>query len=98
GGRAGWCWRGWGGGGGSWHRVVPWESPVPPTLGLTITPRVIAAARARLVLARGRDKAAAVTRALEGAEEPEQCPVQLARAGVWLLDPDAAEGLVGTAA
>lgn len=82
----------------SWHRVVPSESPVPPTLRLTITPLVIAAARARLVLARGRDKAAAVSRALEGAEDPEQCPVQLAQAGVWLLDDDAATGLVGTAA
>ena len=82
----------------SWHRVVPSESPVPPTLRLTITPPVIAAARARLVLARGRDKAAAVSRALEGAEDAEQCPVQLARAGVWLLDDDAAQGLVGTAA
>jgi hypothetical protein len=37
-------------------------------------------------------------RALEGAEDAEQCPVQLARAGVWLLDDDAATGLVGSAA
>ena len=80
------------------RRVVPSESPVPPTLRLTITPPVIAAARARLVLARGRDKAAAAARALEGAEDPERCPAQLARAGVWLLDDDAATGLVGTAA
>lgn len=79
-------------------RVVPSESPVPPTLRMTITPPVIAAARARLVLARGRDKAAAVARALEGTDQPDQCPAQLARAGVWLLDDDAAQGLVGTAA
>ncbi len=79
-------------------RVVPSESPVPPTLRLTITPPVIAAARARLVLARGRDKAAAVARALEGSDDPEHCPAQLARAGVWLIDHDAAAGLVGTTA
>lgn len=80
------------------HRVVPSESPVPPTQRMTITPPVIAAARARLVLARGPDKAAAVARALQGKDDPEQCPAQLARAGVWLLDTDAAAGLVGTAA
>ena len=71
---------------------------MPPTLRLTITPPVIAAARARLVLARGRDKAAAVAQALEGTDDPEHCPAQLARAGVWLLDDDASTGLVGTAA
>jgi 6-phosphogluconolactonase len=80
----------------SWYRVVPTESPEEPKLRLTITPPVIAAARMRLVLARGRDKAAAVARALEGPEDPEHCPVQLARAGVWLLDADAAGGLTGT--
>lgn len=82
----------------AWYRVVPAESPNPPTLRLTITPPVIATARARIILARGRDKAAAVARALEGSDEPERCPAQLARAGVWLLDDDAATGLVGTAA
>lgn len=82
----------------NWYHVVPSESPEPPTLRLTITPPVIAAARARLVLARGSDKAAAVARALEGEEDPERCPAQLARAGVWLLDDAAAAGLVGTAA
>lgn len=82
----------------NWYHVVPSESPEPPTLRLTITPPVIAAARARLVLARGRDKAAAVARALEGEDDPERCPAQLARAGVWLLDEAAAAGLVGTAA
>jgi len=79
----------------AWLRVVPAHSPEPPTLRLTITPPVIAVARARLVLARGRDKAAAVARALEGPDDPEQCPAQLARPGVWLLDPDAAERLEG---
>ncbi|HTH64514.1 MAG TPA: 6-phosphogluconolactonase [Gemmatimonadales bacterium] len=82
----------------NWYHVVPSESPEPPTLRLTITPPVIAAARARLVLARGPDKAAAVARALEGDDDPEHCPAQLARAGVWLLDEAAAAGLVGTAA
>lgn len=79
-------------------RVVPSESPVPPTPRLTITPPVIAAARARLVLARGGDKAAVVVRALRGSDDPEHVPVQLARAGVWLLDPEAAAGLTGIAA
>lgn len=77
----------------SWYRVVPAESPVAPTLRLTITPPVIAVARARLVMVRGRDKSAAVARALEGDDDAVRCPAQFARAGVWLLDPDAAEGL-----
>jgi len=78
------------------RRVVPSESPVPPIERLTITPPVIAASRARFVLARGRDKAGPVARALEGSDDATHCPAQLARAGVWLLDPDAAAGLTGT--
>jgi 6-phosphogluconolactonase len=79
-------------------RVVPSESAIPPVARLTITPPVIEASRARFVLARGRDKAGPVARAIEGEIDPAHCPAQLARAGVWLLDPDAAAELKGTPA
>jgi 6-phosphogluconolactonase len=72
------------------RRVVPAQGPRPPTWRLTVTPPVIAAARERIVLAKGRDKAAAVARALLGSEDPSACPARLARAGVWILDTEAA--------
>ena len=75
------------------RRVVPVEAPVRPRGRLTVTPPVIAAARARMVLACGSAKASAVEQALEGAADVAACPAQLARAGVWLLDPAAASRL-----
>jgi 6-phosphogluconolactonase len=72
------------------RRVVSVQSPRPPTWRLTVTPPVIAAARERIVLANGRDKAAAVARALFGSEDASACPARLARAGVWILDSEAA--------
>lgn len=75
------------------RRVVAVRGPSAPSDRLTITPPVIAAARAVFVLVRGRDKAAMVARALEGAEEPLTLPVQFARGGRWLLDDAAASEL-----
>jgi 6-phosphogluconolactonase len=69
------------------------DSPKPPAIRITILPRVIEEARARLMLVTGADKAAAVARALEGALDPGACPAQLARDGDWFLDRDAAAGI-----
>lgn len=72
------------------RRVVPAVSPLPPRARLTITPPVIARARRIAVIATGADKASEVQRALEGPVDWHATPVQLARAGTWLLDRDAA--------
>jgi 6-phosphogluconolactonase len=73
--------------------VVVKNAPKPPSLRLTITPPVIAAARGVLVLCAGRDKAAAVAAALEGPLDIHACPAQLARHGTWILDRAAAARL-----
>jgi 6-phosphogluconolactonase len=70
--------------------VVPALGPDPPRARLTITRAVIARARQTVVLAAGKDKAAAVRRALKGLDDVEACPAQLARHGVWILDTGAA--------
>lgn len=75
------------------RRVVPARGPSPPRDRLTITPPVILSARRVFVLARGAGKAISVARALEGPFDPLGCPAQLARAGTWILDDAAAEGL-----
>jgi 6-phosphogluconolactonase len=75
------------------RKVVAVEGSKPPPWRLTVTPPVIAAAREIIVLAGGPGKAAAVARALEGAEGPERCPAQLARDGIWIMDPAAAGDL-----
>lgn len=80
------------------RRVLPVEAPVEPRGRYTVTPPVIAAARRVVVLAAGSAKAAAVARALEGSWEPAACPAQLARAGEWLLDREAAAGLAAAPA
>jgi 6-phosphogluconolactonase len=68
-------------------------APKPPPERLTVTPAVIAAARALLVIVTGAGKAGPVARALEGPDRPDLYPVQLARRGTWLLDPAAASAL-----
>jgi 6-phosphogluconolactonase len=77
--------------------VVPAEGPAgsSPVHRLTVTPPVVEAAKEIYVLARGTSKAEAVARALEGDWAPSACPAQIARRGVWLLDPDAASALEG---
>lgn len=80
------------------RRVVPSRSPEPPHPRLTITPPVIRAAALRVMLATGAERARAVARALEGAWAPRECPAQLARDAVWILDRPAAEALEGSPA
>jgi 6-phosphogluconolactonase len=61
-------------------------APKPPPRRMTITPPVIAAARATLVLSAGAGKADMLARVLEGPIDPHTLPVQLARDGVWIVD------------
>jgi 6-phosphogluconolactonase len=69
------------------------DAPKPPPRRLTITPPVIAAARAVAVLATGAEKAAVLARALEGPPAVREIPVQLAARGTWFVDPVAASRL-----
>jgi 6-phosphogluconolactonase len=71
-------------------RVVAVTGPKPPNPRLTITPSVVASARALLVLVSGASKAEALARALEGPPDTTAVPAQLARAGDWIVDQDAA--------
>jgi 6-phosphogluconolactonase len=75
------------------RKVVAVMGPKPPPQRLTVTPPVIAAAREKIILVSGTGKAGAVARALEGPDQPIQCPAQLARDGIWIMDRDAASGL-----
>ena len=75
------------------RRVVAITGPSSLPWRMTITPPVIRAARATLMLVAGAPKAAAVARALAGPFDPLQCPAQLAREGTWILDQPAAEAL-----
>jgi 6-phosphogluconolactonase len=80
------------------RRVVAVSGPTVPRERLTITPPVIVSARRVAVLVAGREKAAAVARALQGPARPQQVPVQLALRGVWFVDRDAAAQLPVAAA
>src|SRR5262249_2311151 len=73
-------------------RRVAWvaDSPKPPALRLTLTPRALAEARQVLVLATGAGKAEAVAAALEGNAEPRELPARLVRERDWYLDRAAA--------
>jgi 6-phosphogluconolactonase len=75
------------------RKVVAVVGPKPPPHRLTVTPPVIAAARVKIILVSGAGKAGAVAQALEGPDQPEQCPAQLARDGIWIMDHAAASGL-----
>lgn len=75
------------------RKVLPVVGPKPPSDRLTVTPRVIEAAREKIVLVSGAAKAGAVAQALEGPDQPVQCPAQLARDGIWIMDHAAASGL-----
>ena len=74
-------------------RVLPVTGPKPPPRRLTVSPLVIAAARAKLVLAAGAPKAEMLARVLVGPVNPLALPVQLARDGVWIIDESAAAKL-----
>lgn len=73
------------------RRVVAVPGPEGGLPRLTITPPVIRAARAPIVLATGADKAPAVAAALAGAWDPARVPAQAALHGTWILD-EAARG------
>ena len=73
--------------------VVPVSRPPPSPSRLTITPPVIHAAAAVIVLVAGAEKATTVARALEGTYTPDELPIQLALRGTWLIDHDAARHL-----
>jgi 6-phosphogluconolactonase len=64
--------------------------PKPPPDRITITPDVIAAARALLVAVTGAGKAAQVALALTGSPDPKHYPIHVARRATWLLDRAAA--------
>jgi 6-phosphogluconolactonase len=74
-------------------RVVVVTGPKPPNPRLSITPPVIEAARAILVLVSGAGKAEALARVLEGPADVTAVPAQLARRGTWIVDAAAAAGL-----
>jgi len=74
-------------------RVVQVTGPKPPQKRLTVTPLVVAAARSKLVLAAGANKAEMLARVLVGPPNPLALPVQLARDGVWIIDEAAATKL-----
>jgi 6-phosphogluconolactonase len=75
------------------RRVVPVSRQKPPPWGITVTPRVLAAARELLVLAAGAGKADAVARALAQEGDVQRTPSRLAaRPGAtWLVDGAAAQ-------
>ena len=77
------------------RRVLPVTGPKPPFERLTLTPRVMEAARSTLVLAVGAGKADAVFRALEGPLDVDRCPAQLVRNAIWLTDHAAGAKLTG---
>ncbi|MBI5433011.1 MAG: 6-phosphogluconolactonase [Planctomycetes bacterium] len=70
--------------------LVPVEVEQKPKRRVTMTPAAIALARTTILYAQGRDKAAAVERALLGPLDPRACPAQLLRDGVWLIERGAA--------
>jgi 6-phosphogluconolactonase len=76
--------------------IVVSGAPKPPPCRLSVTPEVIWAARARLVLATGAGKAQQVLRALEGEGDPSRYPVHLVGGATWLLDRAAASLLSST--
>lgn len=75
------------------RKVLAVVGPKAPVHRLTVTPPVIAAAREKIILVTGAGKAGAVAQALEGPDQPIQCPAQLARDGTWVMDRAAASGL-----
>jgi 6-phosphogluconolactonase len=75
------------------RKVLAVVGPKAPLHRLTVTPPVIAAARVKIILVSGAGKAGAVAQALEGPDQPVQCPAQLARDGIWIMDRAAASGL-----
>jgi 6-phosphogluconolactonase len=74
------------------RRVMPVFGAKPPPWRLTVTPPVLAAAKALLVLTTGAGKAGAVERALRTQASPTEVPSRLLARdnATWLLDRAAA--------
>jgi 6-phosphogluconolactonase len=68
------------------RRVMAVTGPKPPARRLTITPPVIRAARAIIVLVAGAEKAAVAARVLGPEGAGADLPAALARHGIWILD------------
>ena len=75
------------------RRVLPVIGPKPPPERLSLTPPVLRAARLCLVLGSGAGKAEPVRRAFMDSLDIANTPIQLARDGVWFLDPAAASAI-----
>lgn len=75
--------------------VVPVTGPKPPPERLSVTPPVFERSGLIVMLAAGVGKADAVCRALEGELSIDECPAQLVRNAVWLMDHAAAGKLSG---
>lgn len=75
------------------RRILPVTSPQPPRDRLTITPPVIRAARLTIGLVSGGEKSDALARVIDGVDDPDRTPGQLARGGLWIVDTDAAARL-----
>jgi 6-phosphogluconolactonase len=76
--------------------AVPAPTRIEPHLArVTINPRLVAAARAVLVMCSGATKADRVADVLAGPLQPDRLPAQLALGpnATWILDSAAAEGL-----
>jgi 6-phosphogluconolactonase len=77
----------------SHRRVLAVVGSKPPFHRLTITPPVILAARRTVVLVAGSDKADTLARVFDDPYDPSRVPGQLARDGLWIVDPAAASRL-----
>jgi 6-phosphogluconolactonase len=75
------------------RKVLPVTGPKPPPERLSLTPPVLTAARLCVVLGSGAGKAEPVRRAFQDPLDIVGTPIQLARDGVWFLDPAAASAL-----
>ncbi|MBV8881535.1 MAG: 6-phosphogluconolactonase [Planctomycetaceae bacterium] len=75
------------------QRVVAVTAPKPPPERMTVTPTVIERARSIVMIVAGAEKAAMLSRALNGIVDPKAIPAQLARRATWIVDQEAAAGL-----
>jgi len=75
------------------RRLMPVIGPKPPPWRLTVTPSVIETARAVIVIAAGAGKADALYEATTHEPDPARWPIQLARAGLFIIDRAAAARL-----
>ena len=73
--------------------VAAAEAPEGLEPRMTLTPRALDAARLKIVLVTGADKAEPARRALEGRTDVKETPARLLRGSTWLLDPPAAAKL-----